>query len=283
MSSIATSSEAMPAGTPGLERVPGWDRFPWLRAAFSTRQGGRSQAYGEDEQNLGWTREDDPDVVGANRAAFLRAAAAGASMPLVTLQQVHSGLIRDLETEAPPLMSAEGRARKRGDGLLSQSTGRLLGIITADCVPVLVADTRTRAVAAFHAGWRGTLARIAERGVHSMRSRYGSRPGDLVAAIGPCIHACCFAVGDEVRSAFVAEFSYGDSLFSRSGDEIRMDLVEANRRQLLEAGLALDQITALAGCTGCALLPDGRRRFYSHRAERGFAGRMLSVVGAAAE
>ncbi len=83
----------------------------------------------------------------------------------------------------------------------------LLGILTADCVPVLVADTRTHAVAAFHAGWRGTLVRIVEHGIGTLQRDFGSRPQDLIAAIGPSIGACCFAVGKEVRDEFESQFA----------------------------------------------------------------------------
>ncbi len=299
--------EACVAGrsAPGLERVPGWKRFSWLRAGFSTRQGGSSSVYGKGEQNLGWTREDDAEIVAENRQRFVAAIAGERSLPLLTLHQIHSGLIRDLETETLPLLTPEGRARLRGDGLLSRAPGRLLGVITADCVPVLVADTRTHAVAAFHAGWRGTLARIVERGIGSLRLRYGSRPEDLVAAIGPAIGGCCFAVGEEVRFEFESQFAYAPELFSEVyesdpvrerypllfltarapghsniGPQIHLDLVQANRRQLLDAGLRPENVSVLAECTACSRLADGARKYYSHRGEHGFAGRMLSVIGA---
>lgn len=264
---VADSQEEM---VPGVERVPGWEQFPWLRAGFSTRLGGRSTIYGEDEQNLGWTREDDPEIVAENRARFVAAIAGDARFDLVTSHQIHGGLIRDLETESSPLMADNGRASRRADGMLSQSPGRLLGILTADCVPVLVADTRTHAVAAFHAGWRGTLARIVERGIGSLRLRYGSRPEDLVAAIGPSIGACCYSVGEEVRFEFESQFAYAPALFSERfdsdpvrdkypllfltarapghsdiGPQIHVNLPEANRHQLLDAGLRPENISVL--------------------------------------
>jgi YfiH family protein len=181
----------------------------------------------------------------------------------------------------------------------------MLGIQTADCVPVLLADTRTRAVAAFHAGWRGTLTRIVEHGVGTMRVAYGSRPKDLIAAIGPAIRPCCFAVGEEVSFAFESQFRYDRKLFrevydadpvkqkypmlfltarapghSNLGPQMHMDLQMANRRQLLDAGLRAKAITVVEECTACARLADGRRRYFSHRAEHGYTGRMLSVIGA---
>jgi YfiH family protein len=189
---------------------------------------------------------------------------------------------------------------------MTRQRGLLLGIQTADCVPVLIADTKTRAVAAFHAGWRGTLARIVERGVGTMRLEFGSQPQNLIAAIGPAIGACCYSVGEEVRHEFESQFAYAPELFSEVydsdpvrdkypmlfltarapghsniGPQIHLDLHEANRRQLLDAGLRAKAITVVGECTACARLRDGRRKYFSHRAEHGFTGRMLSVVGVA--
>jgi hypothetical protein len=161
--------------------------------------------------------------------------------------------------------------------------GVLLGVGTADCVPVLVVDVEKKIVAAFHAGWRGTVARIVELGVAKMREEYGSRVEDLVAAVGPSIGACCYSVGDEVREKFGNEFKYGEELF-RIGSEddlegMYLDLWEANLRQLMDAGLTERQITMVGECTACAREESGGLRYFSHRGEMGVAGRMLNVVG----
>jgi polyphenol oxidase len=265
---------------PELVRVPGWERFRWLRAGFSTRRGGFSAAYGPGELNLGWTREDDAATVAANRDTFVREVAAGAPMSLVTVGQVHSATVRDLAQEPQPWMREDARARMEGDGLIGRKPGALLAILTADCVPVLLVDTHSRAVGAFHAGWRGTLARIVELGVERMRQSYGSLPEHLIAAIGPCIGSCCFEVGTEVKEAFTAEFPDAGSLFAAEyNDKYRLDLVEANRRQLIGSGLAERAIWAAAECTACARESPDRRRYFSYRAERGVTGRMLSGVG----
>jgi hypothetical protein len=304
--------QARPVSRPGIVKVAEWARFPWLHAGFSTRQGGGSTAYSDagieapGEQNLGWTADDPAAVVAENRRRFVRAVSGKTTMQLVTVRQFHSGMMRVVEPDGAALATAEGKAILRGDGLLTTNAGLLLGIQTADCVPLLIADTRTRAVAAFHAGWRGTLARIVERGVGTMRLEFGSRPADLVAAIGPAIGACCFAVGEEVRFEFESQFAYAPELFSEVydsdpvrqkypmlfltacapghsnlGPQIHLDLHEANRRQLLDAGLRASAISLTGECTACARLRDGRRKYFSHRAERGFTGRMLSVIGVA--
>jgi hypothetical protein len=175
----------------------------------------------------------------------------------------------------------------------------LLGIQTADCIPVLVADRRRKAVAAFHAGWRGTVRRIVENGIGRMRLEFGSQPEDLVAAIGPGVGPCCYVVGEEVRSEFESQFSYGSDLFrevassdpvrtrypmmfmtqrapghSSAGSGLHLDLIEANRRQLLAAGLQPGAIQFVGACTNCH--PE---LFFSHRGSRGRCGRMMSVIG----
>ncbi len=178
----------------------------------------------------------------------------------------------------PILETAEGRAVLRGDGMMTDVPGVMLGVQVADCVPVLVADVKRKAVAAFHAGWRGTLARIVERGIGRMRLRYGSRPEDLIAAVGPSIGPCCYSVGEEVRFEFESQFAYAPELFSEVydsdpvrdkypllfltarapghsniGPQIHLDLWEANRRQLLDAGLKEKRITVVGECYGlCA-------------------------------
>ena len=304
--SRARKAERGSSVAPGLVRVDAWAGLPWLRAGFSTRQGGGSNAYGQGEQNLGWTDADSADIVAANRERFVSEVVGSVHFELVTIRQFHSGLTRVVEAEHGPLATAEGRAILRGDGLITDVPGVLLGIQTADCVPVLVADTRRRVVAAYHAGWRGTLARIVERGIGDLRLGFGANPEDLVAAIGPSIGSCCFAVGEEVRFEFESQFAYSPELFtevydsdpvrekypllfltarapghSNIGPQIHLDLVQANRRQLLDAGVPAERITVVGECTACTRLDNGQRRYFSHRGEQGYTGRMLSVIGVA--
>ena len=264
---------------PGVVRVPGWEKFPWLVAGFSARQGGVSAAYGDGELNLGWTAEDAEANVVENRRRLVQAVAGVSEFELATVRQFHSGMIRVVERGHGPLATENGRAVLRGDGSLTDVPGVLLGVQTADCVPVLVVDVKQRVVGAFHAGWRGTVARIVERGVGTMRLRYGSKPKDLVAAVGPAIGACCFAVGAEVRDEFESQFAYAPELFSDIGPQTHADLFEANRRQLVDAGVSAKKVTVVGECSACTRLPDGRRKYFSHRAEKGFTGRMMSVVG----
>ena len=237
-----------------------------------------------------------------NRRRFVKAVA-GAPLPLVGLRQFHSGMIRVVEASDKALETPQGRPVLRGDGLMTDVPGVMLGVGVADCVPVLLADVKRRAVAAFHAGWRGTLARIVERGIGTMGLRYGSRPEDLRAVVGPSIGACCYSVGEEVRFEFESQFAYAPALFaevydsdpvrdkypllfltarapghSNIGPQIHVNLAEANRRQLLDAGLKEKHVTMLAECTACTRAGNDLK-YFSHRGESGFAGRMMGVVG----
>lgn len=265
---------------------------------FSTRSGGETTAYNPGESagelNLGFTAADSRETVLANRRLFLAAVTQNAGTPLVTLKQIHSSITRVVGKA-----DAGDEALHKADGMMTGEPGILLGIQTADCIPVLIADGKKRAVAAFHAGWRGTLKRIVENGVGRMRLEFGSRPEDLSAAIGPGIGSCCYAVGEEVRMEFESQFSYAPELFSEVydsnpikekypllfltarapghsnlGPALHLDLVEANRRQLLDAGLNASNIFVQGDCTSCR-----RDRYFSHRADHGFTGRSLSVIG----
>jgi len=284
-------------------KIPAWDklggqRSPWLWHGFSTRKGGVSRAYcAEDspgELNLGFTGADDREAVSRNRQMLVEAVTGDPATPLVTLRQIHSSVL---------VLGASGdswrQSPRKGDGLMTAEPGILLGVQTADCIPVLVADRKRHVVAAFHAGWRGTVKRIVESGIGRMRLEYGSRPEDLTAAIGPGASVCCYAVGDEVLSSFESQFAYASELFrevydadpvrtkypmlflsqrapghSPIGPSVHVDLIEANRRQLLDAGLKPQSIHTTGGCTNCH-----RELFFSHRASQGHAGRMMSVIG----
>jgi len=279
-----------------IVRAPAFDRLPWLIHGFSTRTGGVTQAYAPGQRagelNLGFTASDSRDNVLENRRLLLEALGAPRNAALVTLKQIHSSVVRRVRRP-------DAGRTLRGDGLLTGDPGVLLAIQTADCIPVLVADTKKKAVAAFHAGWRGTLQRIVEKGIGRMRSEFGSRPEDLIAAIGPGIALCCYAVGEEVRSEFASQFAYAPELFrelsesdpirekypllfltarapghSNLGPQLHLDLMEANRRQLIDAGLRPESIAVIGHCTRCQ-----RNRYFSYRAEQGFTGRLFSIAG----
>ena len=268
-------------------------RIPWLIHGFSTRTGGFSRVYGGNSLNLGFTKQDSRGTVERNRAAFLAqlGAISGKKLwPLVTIRQIHSDLIHCLDgLPKEPLV---------GDGLITCMPRVLLAIQTADCMPVMLVDIKRRAVGVFHAGWRGTVKRIVEKGVGEMRRWFGTLPKDIKAAIGPGIHSCCYDVGAEVRQQFESQFAYAEDLFreTKESDPVRekypllfltarapghgelptktfLDLVEANRRQLIDAGVPSRNISASLLCTACR--PD---LLFSYRAEKGVTGRMMGVA-----
>lgn len=193
-------------------------RIPWLVHGFSTRSAGFSRVYGGHTLNLGLTKQDSRSAVERNRAAFLSQLGAirgKKRWPIVTLRQIHSDLIHcvaDLPKE--PLV---------GDGLVTRMPGILLAIQTADCLPIILVDTKQKAVGVFHAGWRGTVKRIVEKGVGEMQRWFGTLPRNIKAAIGPGIHACCYEVGAEVRQQFESQFAYAEDLFRevKESDPVR--------------------------------------------------------------
>jgi polyphenol oxidase len=303
---VRTSTKKKSAG-PKIEvlRAEAPARIPWLVHGFSTRHGGGSKIYGGDALNLGFTAHDARAAVERNRALFVDAVATpnlassrsprsrgnARRWPLVTIRQVHSDLIHCF-SNAPKHPLA-------GDGLITRTPGILLGVLTADCLPVVVVDTRLRAVGVFHAGWRGTLKRIVEKGIGEMRRHFGSRPQDMRAVLGPGIRGCCYEVGPELKDKFHAQFSYANDLFreTKQSDEVRekypllfltarapghselpkkifLDLAAANRSQLVDAGVPPKNVCDLNLCTSCRT-----DLFFSHRAERGNTGRMMAVAG----
>jgi polyphenol oxidase len=283
------------AGTnPSLITSSQFGKIPWLIHGFSTRTEGFSRVYGGQALNLGFTKHDSRSAVERNRHKFLRqlgAVTGSRCWPLVALRQIHSDIIHNISAEpADPLT---------GDGLITSARGILLAVVTADCLPLILVDVKNHAVGVVHAGWRGTLKRIAEKCVGEMRRCFRTNPGDIRAAIGPGIHACCFEVGPEVRDKFESQFAYAADLFSetRESDPVRekypllflsarppghtdlpgkifLDLVDANRRQLIDAGVPAKYIEASELCTACR--PD---LLFSHRAEKGMTGRMMAVAG----
>ncbi len=248
-------------------RVKEWAKYPWLAHGFSVRIGGVSTVYGGRTLNLGWTKEDAAEVVEDNRRLLVKAIGGKSGGRLTTLRQVHGTAIK--------MVGSVEEKTHEGDGLMTASPGVLLGIQTADCVPVMFVDVAKRTVAVLHAGWRGTAAGMAAAGVERMQTEFGSRVEDMVAAVGPAIGPCCYAVGEEVRTAFRDGFAYGEALFR--GD--RLDLWEANRRQLMDVGVAAERIAVIGECTACARTSAGERRYFSHRAEHGVTGRMMSIAG----
>jgi len=299
---IARTSNSKDQTTIDVLRATSLSQLQWLMHGFSTRTGGASKVYGGKSLNLGFTEADSRSAVERNRQAFAGAivrdveeqasrSSKRKSWPLVTVRQIHSDIIHCVtDGHKQPLA---------GDGLITRAPGILLAVLTADCLPVILVDTKHRAVGVFHAGWRGTIQRIVEKGVGEMRRTFGTRPSDLKATIGPGIRGCCYQVGPEIKYKFESQFSYATELFRETKDrdeiherypllfltarapghselpkKIFLDLAQANRRQLLAVGVPARNISDLDLCTSCHL-----ERFFSHRAEKGNTGRMMAAVG----
>ena len=158
-----------------------------------------------------------------------------------------------------------GEKQEDGDGLITQTPGLSISIRTADCLPILLIDTQNRAVAAIHAGWRGTAAGIAQKTVAKMVEKFGSSPSALFAAIGPGIGECCFEVGDEVALHFAAFAT------AHKQGKFHVDLKTANLKQLVSCGLAEENVDV---CSYCTVSSPGFHSFRRDRSE----GRMTSAV-----
>lgn len=224
---------------------------------FSDREGGASEGRFA-TLNFGRRWGDDPAAVEENYARL--GVAAGFDLQrLVTVRQVHGAAVV-WAREVGPDTEADAVCCRREDG-------RVVGVLTADCVPVLLADREGRVAAAVHSGWRGTVAGVVGATVGALAAT-GVSPGSLVAAIGPCIEVRAFEVGPEVAAQFPAE------VVDASGSRPHVDLVAAVKSQLLRAGISASAIARVGGCTH-----DTPARWFSYRRDGAGIGQMLSFVG----
>jgi len=291
--SAAKSAEWTLRRAGGLQvlEAPPLARLRWLVHGFSTRPGGASE---NGALNLGFTDWDSRERVLENRRKFFGAIRAE-KMRVVTLRQVHSDIVHLADSS-----KAATAETPKADALITREPGVLLVVQTADCVPILLADPKRRAVAAIHSGWRGTLRRIAAKALGRMQLEFGTRPKDVIAALGPGIGRCCYEVGSDVAREFHAQFPAArdwfdgpfDALASGENDpnwlpwltmmppghpppspRVHLDLIAANRAILADAGVPLRQISASGFCTACRT-----DLFFSYRRER-TTGRLIAAIG----
>jgi len=229
---------------------------------FTTRGGGAS-AEPFASFNLSGTVGDDAAVVALNWEA-LRGAT---GLAFARARPVHGA--RVLGAREPPMPGA-GPAEE-ADAVVSVAQGVAACVAVADCVPILIGDPRSGAVAAVHAGWRGTLAHAAARAVEALSLAVGAQAGDLLAAIGPAIGPCCYEVSQDLAQAFKDDLGHrvGDP---RSGSS-RVDLWLANELVLRRAGLSRERIEVLGRCTACE-----KETFFSHRRDGGRTGRQVGFI-----
>jgi YfiH family protein len=254
------TSEGLPAARRGFE----WQPQAW-GASLECRALAALACHGWSTRQL--------KIEGADAACGPQwaqvAGACGARPPaLARLTQVHGAEIHRIDAPEPA-------ARPRADGLVTTSADVVLSVRVADCVPLLVADAGTGAVAAVHAGWRGTAAGIAARVVECLEEAFGARPADLLAAIGPSIGPCCYAVGAELIDVFRQSGWLGDDIgrWFTSGEALRLDLWRATADQLVGAGMPRSSIHLSELCTACHAAA-----FYSYRREGANTGRLVGFI-----
>ncbi len=220
--------------------IPRLEHIPFLRHGFGNRN---------------WQERD-----------FKKSGEWGGFHPLL-LKQVHSDIVHFID-EVP-------QRTLRGDALVTRLPGLLLAVKTADCLPVLLVEEKTRVIAAVHCGWKGTLKKVLEKTVRGMRERYSVNPRSLLAAFGPCISAGCYEVGEDVWSLY-ARGGFPASLFSpipgRPGKYL-FDLPAAARLQLLSLGIRKENVFTVGICTHCD------PAFPSYRRDKDVCGRALSFIG----
>jgi polyphenol oxidase len=244
--------------------------------AFSTRLGGVSPMP-ENSLNLAGFNEDDSQNIYENRRRFLKLF--DGEWLLTGCWQVHGFDVRVVHSES----EAHSKPGVVGDdeycdALISNTPNVLLAVKTADCVPILIGDSASRAFAAVHAGWRGTSSSIVRHAIKKLESEFGARPEAIRAAIGPAANTCCYEVGAEVISIFKERFPEANKLFTPTKEgHARIDLHQANRDQLIDCGLSPERIHVAPFCT-----MDRSDIFFSYRQEKklhGRVGRLMSVIG----
>ncbi len=237
---------------------------------FSTRLGGVSP-FPQNDLNLAGFDDDSAENIAENRRRFL--GVFEGEYRLTSAWQVHGDSVKTVSTEDDINNTLE-----KHDALISDLEGVLVGVKTADCVPVLIGDPETGSFAAVHAGWRGTADSIVRKAVDSMRMQYGSDPKDLICALGPSAGCDRYEIGHEVIDAFTQKFSATGKILkeTRPGHAL-IDLLSANRDQLCESGVKPQNVYAAPFCT-----MDRTDLFFSYRVEKskyGRTGRLMSVIG----
>jgi len=247
-----------------------------IKQAVSTRLGGVSGG-SHHSLNLSLKVGDGVVFVEENRDLLSRAAEMDLRK-LAWADQVHGDHILKLDkSNVPP----RGGSLGEGDGIITDVPGVPIGIMVADCLPVLFYDPAHKAIGLAHAGWRGTVNHVAAKTLLNMEAAYGTKPEEVRAVLGPAIGSCCYEVGEDVRNEFLRVFPWGGEVFHPViGKRWKLDLQEANARQLLDIGMPEDNLIRSGLCT-----IEHLSLFYSHRAEAapdrptGRVGAFLMLVG----
>lgn len=237
---------------------------------FSSRLGGVSK-FPENALNLAGFGEDSDENIAENRQRFF--AVFNEHYQFTSVWQIHSDLVKKVFDEDSAINTDD-----KFDGIISDMPNLLAGVKTADCVPVLIGDRKTKAFSAIHAGWRGTVESIVLKAIEMMKNEYGTKTEDLICAIGPAAGCERYEIGQDVIDAFAEKFSTGGNLFveTRKGHAL-IDLHQANKEQLESVGVRLENIYMAPFCT-----MERNDLFFSYRIENkkfGKTGRLMSVIG----
>ena len=192
------------------------------------------------------------------------------SLHFIVANQTHSDHIEIISQSETKGWQGVEDAVSHCDALITNQKGVMLAILTADCVPILLYDKEKEVVAAIHAGWKGTEAKIAAKTVQKMIEVYGSDPEDIIAGVAPAIGRCCYEVGKDVAKHFFSE----PRSFDAVGGKYMLDLPFINKKQLLDSGVLEEHIEMSGVCTACEV-----ERFFSYRKEQGCSGRFMSMIG----
>ena len=249
---------------------PGWQG---TAHGFSTRLGGVSPSPW-DSLNLGAKRGDEPDNLRENYRRFCRAIGSDPK-GLVKNRQIHSDRVR-IVTREDVISDPAQPSGAEADALVTDRPGLCLTVFSGDCLPILFYDPVRKAVAAAHAGWRGTAAGVAARTAETMIRSFGCRPENILAAIGPGISLCCFETHVDVPDGLRSGLGRDAEPFIHplpGGEKYRVDLKGANRRWLELAGLDPRHIAVCSACTACDL-----DTFWSHRVQGNRRGSMAAMI-----
>ena len=247
-----------------------------VRHLFSTRTGGVSKGI-YSTMNLSYTRGDEKEAVDENFRRIADVLGCGVD-DIVCSDQTHTVNLRIVTGEDRGKGIVSPRDYTDIDGLLTDEPGIVLATFYADCVPLYFVDTKRRAIALAHSGWRGTVARMGRCVAEKMKEAYGTHPSDLVAAIGPSICQACYEVSEDVAGAFAQEFhgkgQADEILINKGGGKYQLDLWRANEIVLTEAGIPAEQIQVSDICT-C----HNSDYLFSHRASHGRRGNLGAFLG----
>lgn len=243
-----------------------------VRHGVSTRLGG-SSILPFASLNLGLHTGDEAEKVIINRQRFCEALKINA-LKIVTAEQTHGDKVAIITQQDIGKGSTNyNEAISDTDALVTNVPDIPLMLFFADCVPVLIFDPVRRVAGVSHAGWKGTVAKIAQKTVLAMQENFGTKPGDCLVGIGPSIGPCCYEVDDMVINQLKQQFTGWEQLAKPHGQRWRLNLWQANRVQLEEIGVSADNIVVSGVCTAC-----NSELYYSYRTEKGRTGRIGAVI-----